>query len=136
NFTDEDDVRVVTQDRAKRSGERQTDLRVYLNLVDAFELIFDRVFGGDDLGGFVFDLDQRAVERRGFTGARRASDEHDAVRHANQLAELGMQIRLHANSLERKLHAALVEQTHDDAFAVQHRDDRHTNVDLAARNAE
>ena len=29
--------------------ERQPDLRMHLNLVDAFELIFDRVFGRDDL---------------------------------------------------------------------------------------
>ncbi len=47
-----------------------------------------------------------------------------------------MQIGLHAERFERKLHAALVQKTHDDAFAVQHRDHRHADVDLAARNAE
>ena len=37
---------------------------------------------------------------------------------------------------ERKLHAALVQKTHDDAFAVQHRDDRDADVDLAAGDAQ
>ena len=50
DFADQDDVRVVTQNAPQRWRERQPDLRMHLNLVDAFELIFDRVFGRDDLG--------------------------------------------------------------------------------------
>ena len=88
DFADEHDVRVVTQNGAQRGGERQADLRMNLNLVDAVELVFDRVFGRDDLGVFVLDFDQRAVERRRFAGAGRAGDEDDAVRQSNQLAEL------------------------------------------------
>ena len=72
NFADEHDVRVVTQNRPQRRGEREPDLRMDLNLVDAFELVFDRVFGRDDLRRFVLDLEQRAVERRRFAGAGRA----------------------------------------------------------------
>ena len=30
-------------------AERQPDLRMHLDLVDALELVLDRVFGGDDL---------------------------------------------------------------------------------------
>ena len=117
-------------------GERQPDLRVDLNLVDAFELVFDRVFGRDDLGLVAFDFEQRAVERRRFAGAGRAGHEDDAVRQANQLAEAIVQVRLHAERFERELHPALVEETHHDAFAVEHRDDRNADVDLAAGDAE
>ena len=85
---------------------------------------------------FVLDLQQRAVERRRFAGAGRAGDQHDAVRHADQLAELRVQIGLHAERFERELHPALVQEPHHDAFAVQHRDHRHADVDLAAGNAE
>ena len=53
NFADQHDVGVVTQNRPQRGGERQPDLRVDLDLVDAFELVLDRVFGRDDLGVFV-----------------------------------------------------------------------------------
>ena len=35
-----------------------------------------------------------------------------------------------------KLEALLVEHAHHDAFAVQHRNDRHADVDLAARHAQ
>ena len=42
------------------------------------------------------------------------------------------QLRLHAELFERKLHAALVEQPHDDPLAVQHGNDRDADVDLAA----
>jgi hypothetical protein len=30
---------------------------MHLNLVDAFELVFDRVFGRDDLGVFALDVE-------------------------------------------------------------------------------
>ena len=45
--------------------ERQSDFRVDLNLIDARQLIFDRIFGRDDLGGRVVDLDQRTIQRGG-----------------------------------------------------------------------
>ena len=45
-------------------------------------------------------------------------------------------IALHAEPVERELHAALVEQPHDDPFAVQHGDDRHADVDFAAVHLE
>ncbi len=49
DFTDQHHVRVVTQDAAQRAGERQPDLRMHLNLVDALQLVFHRIFGRDDL---------------------------------------------------------------------------------------
>ncbi len=49
HLTDHDDIRVLTHDGAQRPGEIQADGRLDLNLVDAFELILDRVFNGDDL---------------------------------------------------------------------------------------
>ena len=50
DFADEDDVRVVAQDAPQRVAERQPDLGVDLDLVDAVQLVLHRVFGGDDLG--------------------------------------------------------------------------------------
>ena len=35
--------------RAQRVGEVEPDLRLGLDLVDAFDLVFDRIFDGDDL---------------------------------------------------------------------------------------
>ena len=116
--------------------ERQADLRVDLNLVDAVELIFDRVFGRDDLAvGFVLDFDQRAVERGRFAGAGRAGDEHDAVRQVESARGTFRTVSGSMPSWRRSnFIAALVQNTHDDAFAVQHRDDGDADVDLAAGN--
>ena len=49
DFADENHVRVVAQDRAQAAREGQPGLFGDLDLVDALELIFDRVFDGDDL---------------------------------------------------------------------------------------
>ena len=43
------DVRVLTQHRAQDSGEGEFDFRLDLALNDAVDVIFDRVFGGDQL---------------------------------------------------------------------------------------
>ena len=50
HFADHDDVRVLAHDdAAQRVGEVQPDLRLGLDLVDALDLVFDRVLDGDDL---------------------------------------------------------------------------------------
>ena len=49
NFADQHHVRVVAQNRAQPAREGQAGLFGNLDLVDALELIFDRVFDGDDL---------------------------------------------------------------------------------------
>jgi hypothetical protein len=56
----------------------------------------------------------------------------DSVRPVDELFEGTVDVRQHSRRLQVKGHAALVEQTHDDAFAVDHRDDRHADIDLAA----
>src|SRR5262249_32174349 len=128
DFADEDHVGVVTQNAAQAGGEGQTDLRVHLDLADAFVVIFDGIFDGDDLDRLALDLVEAAVERGRFAGAGRASDQDDAVRQIDELPEHVVGVGQHADVGEVEDHAALVEQTHDDAFAVDHRDDRDANV--------
>ena len=113
--------------------ERQADFGMHLNLVDAFELIFDRVFGRDDLGRSFLISNSALYSVVVLPEPVGPGDQHDAVRHANQLAEMSRTCpRSMPMLLEVELHAALVEDTHDDAFAVDHRNDRHADVDLAA----
>ena len=49
NLADHDDVGVLTQKGAKRGGECQADLLLHLDLTDARHLVFDGVFGGQDV---------------------------------------------------------------------------------------
>ena len=48
DFTYHYDVWVLTQERTQCVRERETDLWFYLNLIYAFQLIFDWVFDGQD----------------------------------------------------------------------------------------
>ena len=105
---------------------------MHLNLADTIHLIFDRIFNRNNLDRRVFDFVQRAVECRGFTAAGRTGDQNNPVRQFQQLAENPHHSRRHADGLQVKLHAGFVQQTHHDTFAVHHRNDRHTHIDLAA----
>ena len=49
NFADENHVRVMAQNGAQPARKGQAGFFVDLNLIDALELIFDRVFNRDDL---------------------------------------------------------------------------------------
>ena len=107
-------------------------LGVHLDLVDAAELVLDRVFDRDDLPLDVVDLRQRGVERRRLAGAGRAGDEDDAVRHVEDLVEVVAVALGHAEVLGAEHRVAAVEDAEHDRLAVDHRDDRDAHVDLAA----
>ena len=79
DFADHDDVGVLPQDGPQQAGEGQADLRAHLDLVDALELILDRVFDGDDLSGDRVQCQQPGVERGGLAAAGRPGHQHDAV---------------------------------------------------------
>ena len=117
-------------------SERQSDLRMHLDLADSRKLVFDRVFRGDDLGLVVADLQKRTIERRRLARARRAGHQDDSVRQLDQLAEDRVLVRLHAELREAELHGPLVEQPHHDPFAVDHGDHRDADVDLAAADLQ
>jgi hypothetical protein len=90
HFADHDDVRILADDAAQRVGEVQPDLRLGLDLVDALDLVFDRVLDGDDLDVGRVELAQRGVQRGGLAGAGRAGDQQDPVRLLQHVLERGM----------------------------------------------
>lgn len=49
NFADHDDVRILAQDGAQSPGERHIHPAVYLGLSDAFQLVLDGIFDGQDI---------------------------------------------------------------------------------------
>ncbi len=87
DFADQNLVGVMAQDRTQTAGEGEAFLFVDGDLSDAADLVFDRVFDGDDLVFVALDFVQRGVEGGGLTGAGGAGDQHHAVRLANIAAE-------------------------------------------------
>ena len=49
NLADEDDVRVLAEQRAERAGERDADLLVHRHLRDARQLVLDRILDRENL---------------------------------------------------------------------------------------
>ena len=64
DLADEDDVRVLSQDRLQPGRKAQPGLLVHLDLVDGREDVLDRVLDRHDVAVWFVDLAQRRVERR------------------------------------------------------------------------
>src|SRR2546426_739598 len=132
DLADEDHVRVLPNDVPEPRGEREADLRLHVDLVDALELVLDRVLDGDDLPVGRVDLVERAVERRRLAGARRPGDEQDPVGALDERLEPPERARREAELLHREEHARAVEEPHDDGLAVHGRDRRDADVHPSA----
>src|SRR5688572_26646 len=69
DFADENDVRVLPQERAELSREREADLLIDLGLADPVDLVFDRVLAGHYVGCALDDFAKCRVEGRGLAAA-------------------------------------------------------------------
>ena len=80
HLADEDHVGVLAQDRPQHAGERQAGLRVDLDLVDARQLVLDRVLDRDDVDLGAVVLGEQRVERRALARPGRPRHEDHALR--------------------------------------------------------
>ena len=133
DFTDHHDVGVLTKDCAQRAGEVPPDIVVDLDLVDASQLVFHRVFHRDQFRIDLVQLVERRVQRGRFARAGGTGHEHDARGLAQQFFPAALIFRREAELPHTEQEAALVQDTHDDAFAVHGRQRADAEVDdLAA----
>ena len=79
DFAHHDLVRVVAENGAQAAGECQPLFFVNWDLRDAANLIFDRIFNGDNFVFVSLDFIHRRVKRGRFAAARWAGDQHHAV---------------------------------------------------------
>ncbi len=104
------------------------------NLGDAANLIFDRIFNGDDLVFFGLDLADRGVKRGGLAAAGRPGHQHHAVRFGDVAPEFSQIVRIKADHVENQLvkllaHRLFVEYAQHCVLAVNRRHDGHAEVD-------
>ena len=102
------------------------------HLHNAFDLVFDRVFSGEDFDILRVHLAQRGIKRRRFTGAGRSGDNEDSVRAADHRADTFHNVILHRESLEAQVDDILVEDSEYDGFAELRGQGRDTEVDLTS----
>src|SRR5215468_935286 len=136
HLADHDYIRILAQNGAQTMNEIEPDRRLDLHLVDALELVFDRVLDREYLAfDRVQDL-QRGVEGRRLAAAGRAADEDDAVGQGKQSVEDVGGAIVEAERCEREIDLLLVEDAHDDALAVHDRAGRNSQIDLTAGNRD
>ncbi len=87
DFADQDDVGGLPQHGPDDAGEVEADLVLHLDLVDAGQVILDRVLGGDDLSIRPVQFVQGGVEGGGLARAGRPRDQEDAVGAFDDLLE-------------------------------------------------
>src|SRR5437899_1429317 len=77
----------VRERQELHDGDAEADLRLHLNLVDALELVLDRILDGEKLLLRRVEAHQARVERRRLAAAGRAGDEQDALGVLEDLEE-------------------------------------------------
>ena len=138
DLADHDDVGIVAQHRAQDLSEREADLRLDLHLVDAVELVLDRVLDREHLAVRRVQLDQRGVERGGLAAAGRAGDQDDAVRAGERLVIGVERIAGEAKRREVERDAGPIQDAQDHRLAVHggHRGDAQVDVLAAHRELD
>ena len=136
DFAHHDFVRVMAEDGAEAAREGEALFLIDGNLRDAFELVFDGIFDGDDLVFVVFNLTEGGVEGGGFAGAGGAGDKHHAVGFGNVAAEFGEVSGTKTNHVQREFgelfaHGFFIEHTEHGIFAVDGGHDGDAEIDEA-----
>jgi len=136
NLTDHDDVWILPE---KRAGVPRPKVspheRVHRHLHQCLDLVFDGIFGGEDLDvGRVYDA-QAAVERRSFARPRRTGDDEDTVGPADDVVDAVEDVDGHPQLGDVELDGRLIEHAEHDALTELRRERGDAQVNLAAADA-
>ena len=136
DLADHDDVGVLADDVAQGAGEGEPDLGLHLDLVDPADLVFHRVFHGDDLLVGRVDPVESPVEGGGLAASRGPRHEQDPVGLVDELLEDRKGCWGKAQAVQVDHDPLAVENTHDHALAIQDGDGRDPQVDLPLAHLE
>src|SRR5947207_15257762 len=120
DFTNHEHVRVLPHDGAQAVGEREPDLRLDLNLVDAAQLVFHRVFNRDDFLSRIVDFLKHAVEGGRLAAAGGAGYEDHAMRLQNHLAKVFQNTGRKAENIETREKLTQFPHEKDDGCCDKH----------------
>ena len=116
--------------------EIQADRGFRLDLVDAFDLVFDRILDSDDLHVRCIELAQRGVQRGGLARAGRTGDQQDSVRLFEHLLELRQEFVGEAELVEVEHDGFAIQQAHHHRFAMRGWNSAHAQVEFLALHAQ
>ena len=136
NLPHQDPVGILPQDGPQAGGEGVADLGIDRHLDDPVDVVFHRVFGGDQ---FVFDqveFGEGRVERGGLARAGGTGHEHDPVGPLDHLAKLPQHRGLQPNLLQVEGDHAPVEHPHHHTLAEQRGEHAHAEIDRMAAHGQ
>jgi len=131
NLTDHNHVRILSQECLECRGERQANLGVNVDLVDAWQVDFRRILGCRDVAILGIQNIEAGIQRHRLTGTRRAGDQDHAVWLGEVLLVERTLVVLVPQHLDAQLGARWVQDTQYDLLTEQRWAGVHTKIDRA-----
>ena len=119
DFTDHDDVRILAEESPQRRRKRQSRLFVDIDLVDAGQVDFGRIFCRGNVHPRLVQQVQACVKRHGLAGASRPRDENHSVGPLNSLEQAGLFFGFIAQGINAQFGAAGIQNPDNNLFAKQ-----------------
>src|SRR5262245_26565001 len=130
DFSDQDDVGILTKKRAEGSSKVETDLFLHLHLVDSHEVEFNRVFCRHNICLNGIERLKCGIESVCLTATGWSGNEDHSVRLGNIALKLDQRVGLKSQLCHVEHEVLLVQETENDFFAKQGGQRRNTKVEL------
>src|SRR5882724_8167346 len=118
DFADHHNVGILPQNRAQAGGKGKVTGGADGDLRHARQLVFHRVFDGEDFQFRRVDAPKNGIKRSGFSAARGTGGEKKSVRLFHEAGEQGGTFRVKAKFPRREGGGILFQQAHHQAFAI------------------
>src|SRR5690606_7784130 len=128
DFANHDDIGVLAQDGAQCICKGQINSGIDLCLADAWQVILDRVFDCQNIGGRSVQAPQRRIQGGGLATSGWACYQEDAVGLPDQGVEALQDVWSHAQSFEFESSCLLVQQTQHGPLSMPGRQGRDPHI--------
>ena len=132
NLADHDNVGVLAHKRAQPVCEREADFRFHLRLVDARELILNRVLNRGDVHIRGIEQIKHGVERGGFPAPRRPRGENHTSRRLERLMNALQVLAVKTKRFKREAGRAFAKEPHHNLLSKIGRQHRHAERHFVA----
>ena len=130
DFTDKDHVGCLTKHRTNDSREVETNVVLDLNLVNAGQVILDRVFGGDDLPIGAVQFAESTIQSRCLAASGGAGHKEDAVWATNDRLEAAIVFLTESKIADTHLDVFSVENSQHDGLSMARGEDADSKVEV------
>src|SRR5262249_13841650 len=109
NLANHDDIRILPDEGSETAGESDANPRIYVDLIDAGQVVLDRIFDGVDIKRRIVDSVEGSIKCSRFAAAGGSRYEYNSMRTANELLEELLLVRVKPELLQRSERTGLFE---------------------------